>query len=157
DRRLCVALGLIFAGTLGNLYDRLFFGGVRDFLHWYYLVDWPVFNLADCCLVVGAGLLLLQAFQSPPTADEAPGESHVSVPAGARSPVASFGSSPETLLFLRSIRAPPRTAPVPSGRSGTLLAICDPPLRAECSRPKGSRRRPAARATARGGKVPALA
>jgi signal peptidase II len=64
DRFLCLALGLILAGTLGNLYDRLVFGGVRDFLYWYYLIDWPVFNVADCCLVCGAGLLLLQAFFS---------------------------------------------------------------------------------------------
>ncbi|MBI1915499.1 MAG: signal peptidase II [Planctomycetes bacterium] len=71
DRRLCVALGLIFAGTLGNLYDRLFFGGVRDFLHWHYLVDWPVFNFADCCLVFGAGLLLLQAFQPQQSPEDA--------------------------------------------------------------------------------------
>ncbi len=42
------------------------FHGVRDFLHWNYLFDWPVFNLADCCLVCGAGLLLLQAFGSAP-------------------------------------------------------------------------------------------
>jgi len=62
DRFLSIALGLILAGTLGNLYDRVVFGGVRDFLHWYYLVDWPVFNLADCCLVCGAFLLLVQAF-----------------------------------------------------------------------------------------------
>jgi lipoprotein signal peptidase len=62
DRFLALALGLILAGTLGNLYDRVVFGGVRDFLHWYYLVDWPVFNLADCCLVCGAFLLLVQAF-----------------------------------------------------------------------------------------------
>ncbi len=62
DRFLSVALGLILAGTLGNLYDRVVFGGVRDFLHWYYLVDWPVFNLADCFLVCGAFLLLVQAF-----------------------------------------------------------------------------------------------
>ena len=62
DRWLCSALGLILAGTLGNFYDRVWFGGVRDFLHWHYLFDWPVFNVADCCLVVGAGLLLLQAF-----------------------------------------------------------------------------------------------
>jgi lipoprotein signal peptidase len=71
DRRLCIALGLIFAGTLGNLYDRLFFGGVRDFLHWHYLVDWPVFNFADCCLVFGAGLLLLQAFQPQQSPEDA--------------------------------------------------------------------------------------
>lgn len=62
DLRLCAALGLILGGTLGNLYDRIVFNGVRDFLHWNYLFDWPVFNVADCCLVVGAGLLLLQAF-----------------------------------------------------------------------------------------------
>jgi lipoprotein signal peptidase len=62
DPWLCAALGLILAGTLGNFYDRIRFGGVRDFLHWHYLFDWPVFNVADCCLVVGAGLLLLQAF-----------------------------------------------------------------------------------------------
>ncbi len=62
DGWLCAALGLILGGTLGNLYDRVVFGGVRDFLHWNYLYDWPVFNFADCCLVCGAGLLLLQAF-----------------------------------------------------------------------------------------------
>jgi lipoprotein signal peptidase len=62
DPSLCAALGLILAGTLGNLYDRVVFGGVRDFLHWNYLVDWPIFNIADCCLVCGAFLLLLQAF-----------------------------------------------------------------------------------------------
>jgi lipoprotein signal peptidase len=68
DRFLSVALGLILAGTLGNLYDRIVFSGVRDFLHWNYLVDWPVFNLADCCLVCGAFLLLVQAFWSQPAA-----------------------------------------------------------------------------------------
>jgi lipoprotein signal peptidase len=64
DRLLSAALGLILGGTLGNLYDRLVFGGVRDFLYFYY-IDWPVFNVADCCLVCGAGLLLLQAFLVP--------------------------------------------------------------------------------------------
>jgi lipoprotein signal peptidase len=66
DRFLCTALGLILAGTLGNLYDRLVFGGVRDFLRWYYWIEWPVFNLADCFLVCGAFLLLFQAFWSAP-------------------------------------------------------------------------------------------
>jgi lipoprotein signal peptidase len=74
DRWLCAALGLILAGTLGNLYDRIVFQGVRDFLHWNYLFDWPVFNVADCCLVCGAGLLLLQAFgpQARPAAAAEP-------------------------------------------------------------------------------------
>jgi signal peptidase II len=66
DPWLLSSLGLILAGTLGNLYDRVIFQGVRDFFHWYYMVDWPVFNVADCCLVVGAGLLLLQAFRTQP-------------------------------------------------------------------------------------------
>jgi lipoprotein signal peptidase len=65
DRWLCAALGLILAGTLGNFYDRMLFNGVRDFLHWNWYFDWPVFNFADCCLVVGAGLLLVQAFVFP--------------------------------------------------------------------------------------------
>jgi signal peptidase II len=79
DRWLCVALGLILGGTLGNFYDRLMFNGVRDFLHWNYLFDWPVFNVADCCLVVGAGMLLVHAFfagerkpEEPPTAPAEP-------------------------------------------------------------------------------------
>lgn len=44
------AYTLIVAGILGNLVDRLFFGFVTDFidLHW-----WPIFNVADSCLVVG--------------------------------------------------------------------------------------------------------
>ncbi len=73
DRLLSIALGLILGGTLGNLYDRVVFSGVRDFLHAYYhfdwpaiglnyFFDWPVFNLADCCLVIGAGFLLLHSF-----------------------------------------------------------------------------------------------
>lgn len=70
ERGLMAALGLILGGTIGNLYDRLVFGGVRDFLY-FYKVEWPVFNIADCCLVVGAGLLLIQAVFVPPH-DEAP-------------------------------------------------------------------------------------
>jgi signal peptidase II len=67
DWALCASLGLILAGTLGNLYDRVVFGGVRDFLHFYWF-EWPVFNVADCCLVCGAILLLAQAFLSKPDA-----------------------------------------------------------------------------------------
>ena len=65
DGILCAALGLILAGTLGNLYDRIVFHGVRDFLYFYW-IEWPVFNVADCCLVCGAGILLLQAFATQP-------------------------------------------------------------------------------------------
>src|SRR5713226_681133 len=66
DGALCAALGLILAGTLGNLYDRVIFNGVRDFLYFYW-IEWPVFNFADCCLVCGAFLLLGQAFWNQPS------------------------------------------------------------------------------------------
>lgn len=83
DRLLCLALGLILAGTLGNLYDRIVFEGVRDFLHFYWF-EWPVFNFADCCLVCGAFLLLAQAFlarpMTNPSAEEVSSEP-VSIPA----------------------------------------------------------------------------
>ncbi|MBY0459757.1 MAG: signal peptidase II, partial [Gemmataceae bacterium] len=72
ERGLMISLGLILGGTLGNLFDRLVFGGVRDFLFFYkplpLIGEWPVFNVADCCLVVGAGLLLVQAVLVSPAA-----------------------------------------------------------------------------------------
>jgi signal peptidase II len=71
DKWLCTALGLILGGTVGNLFDRVAFGGVRDFLY-FYLIDWPVFNVADSCLVVGAGLLLVQALFGKKKEPEAP-------------------------------------------------------------------------------------
>src|SRR5262249_47103811 len=71
DWSLSNALGLILAGTLGNLYDRVVFNGVRDFLHLHYReFDWPVFNIADSCLVCGAILLLTQALFSRVPADQ---------------------------------------------------------------------------------------
>ena len=65
DLLLCIALGLITAGAVGNFYDRIVFGGVRDFLQFYWF-EFPVFNVADCGLVVGAGLLFVQAMLAPP-------------------------------------------------------------------------------------------
>ena len=86
DRVLCMALGCILAGTLGNLYDRIVFGGVRDFLHFFWF-EWPVFNFADCCLVCGAGLLLLQAFFARQPLDENKGGSNTQIAAAANSNV----------------------------------------------------------------------
>lgn len=60
------SLGLIIGGALGNLYDRLFHPGVRDFLEiinprtGYYL--WPVFNIADVAIVVGVGVYIIWTF-----------------------------------------------------------------------------------------------
>lgn len=50
------ALGLILGGAVGNLIDRLRFGYVVDFLDFRI---WPVFNVADTCVSIGVGLLLL--------------------------------------------------------------------------------------------------
>ncbi len=63
---LTVALGLIMAGALGNCYDRLILGHVRDFVHFH--VDsigfeCAIFNFADNMLVVGAIILVLFALR----------------------------------------------------------------------------------------------
>ena len=53
-----MAYALLLAGALGNLSDRLFRGYVVDFIH---LHHWPIFNVADICIVVGALLFALHA------------------------------------------------------------------------------------------------
>jgi signal peptidase II len=56
-----VGLSLIMGGALGNLWDRMVRGHVVDFLLFYVKrYQWPVFNLADSAIVVGAGLLVLE-------------------------------------------------------------------------------------------------
>jgi signal peptidase II len=56
-----IALSLIMGGALGNLWDRISNGRVIDFLLVYVKrYQWPVFNLADSAIVVGAGLLVLE-------------------------------------------------------------------------------------------------
>ena len=52
------ALGLILGGAAGNLYDRLFFGTVTDFLDFYRgTAHFPVFNVADSAITCGAILI----------------------------------------------------------------------------------------------------
>src|SRR6202046_914864 len=56
-----MGLSLIMGGALGNLWDRLARGRVVDFLLVYIKqYQWPVFNLADSAIVVGAGLLIAE-------------------------------------------------------------------------------------------------
>ena len=69
DLKLTVALGLIMAGALGNCYDRLVFGHVRDFVHFHVdpiHFDCAIFNFADNMLVAGAVLLMLLALRPEP-------------------------------------------------------------------------------------------
>jgi signal peptidase II len=54
-----LGFGLIIGGALGNLIDRIPDGLVTDYVA---VGTFPVFNVADACITVGAGLLLLDAF-----------------------------------------------------------------------------------------------
>jgi len=56
DRRFTAALGLVLAGALGNLYDRLVYGHVRDFID-FYVINYPTFNVADSLICAGVALL----------------------------------------------------------------------------------------------------
>lgn len=58
--RLCIwSMGLIIAGGVGNLIDRMWRGFVVDYLDISPLFRFPVFNFADCCVVIGTVLLLI--------------------------------------------------------------------------------------------------
>jgi signal peptidase II len=61
-----LALSLILGGAIGNLYDRILYGRVTDFLHFYIgFHQWPDFNLADSAIVCGATLLFIDLFFAP--------------------------------------------------------------------------------------------
>jgi signal peptidase II len=62
-----IALSLILGGAVGNLCDRVASGRVVDFLLFYVKqYQWPVFNLADSAIVVGASLLVLEIIFGQP-------------------------------------------------------------------------------------------
>jgi signal peptidase II len=66
-----IALSLILGGAAGNLWDRVLSGRVVDFLLFYVgRYQWPVFNMADSAIVVGAGLLVLEILFSSPKSIE---------------------------------------------------------------------------------------
>ena len=60
---LSTSLALILGGALGNLYDRIFLGYVIDFIDSYYgIYHWPVFNIADASITLGAVFLIFESF-----------------------------------------------------------------------------------------------
>lgn len=95
DRRAWLshlAIGMILAGGVGNLYDRITYGAVRDFLHMFprrnlpFGWSWPggsrevfpwVFNIADVLLLAGMSLLLIVAWRT-----DAAARRHAPGPAG---------------------------------------------------------------------------
>ena len=67
-----VAYGMVIGGALGNIVDRLRFGGVTDFLDFYLgTAHWPTFNLADVFVVCGVGILLIVAGREKVASSEA--------------------------------------------------------------------------------------
>ncbi|WP_106768288.1 signal peptidase II [Paenibacillus faecalis] len=57
---LPTALALVLGGALGNFIDRLFMGEVVDFLQFNFgNYTFPIFNIADSCIVIGVGLIIL--------------------------------------------------------------------------------------------------
>ncbi len=59
----CGGLSLILGGALGNLYDRLVYGKVVDFLDFHAAGwHWPAFNVADSAITVGAAILIVESF-----------------------------------------------------------------------------------------------
>ena len=58
-----LALSLILGGALGNLWDRVAYGHVVDFLDFHAMGwHWPAFNVADSAISVGAGILIAESF-----------------------------------------------------------------------------------------------
>ena len=55
-----VAISMIISGAIGNVYDRIKFGYVRDFIDCHIFdKHWPAFNVADSCICIGVGLWII--------------------------------------------------------------------------------------------------
>jgi signal peptidase II len=69
-----ISLGLLLAGILGNLTDRLIYRHVIDFLlfnlHIRYADPWPAFNVADSCISIAVVLFIIHSFWRQPAASE---------------------------------------------------------------------------------------
>ena len=55
-----LSYGMLLGGIFGNFFDRLIYGSVVDFLDFYILgYNFPIFNLADCFIVIGIILVII--------------------------------------------------------------------------------------------------
>lgn len=63
----CIALALILGGAVGNLYDRVVYHYVIDFIGFHIgPYHWPDFNFADSAIVIGACLLMIEIIRPQP-------------------------------------------------------------------------------------------
>ncbi len=68
SRVLTCGLGLLLGGALGNLWDRVAEGSVRDFIDLYVgQYHWPTFNLADAFICIGVGMVIYAEFKAKST------------------------------------------------------------------------------------------
>jgi signal peptidase II len=96
DTMAHIAIGLILGGGLGNLYDRIFIGRVRDFMHLFpdrhlpFELSWPgsnselfpwIFNTGDALLLTGMGLLMIFFWRQPTPAKQKPEQAKLTPPA----------------------------------------------------------------------------
>ena len=60
EKWMAITLSLILGGAIGNLYDRIAYGYVVDFIDVYYnSFHWPVFNIADSAITIGVVMMLI--------------------------------------------------------------------------------------------------
>jgi signal peptidase II len=72
---LALGLGFVIGGAIGNVVDRVLYGAVVDFFHFYaFGRDWYVFNVADAAITVGVVFLLWDAYKhrGEPNSDREP-------------------------------------------------------------------------------------
>jgi signal peptidase II len=64
SRSLAIGVGFVIGGALGNLIDRLLYGRVADFFHFYgFGYDWYVFNVADIAITLGAVAIIYEVLK----------------------------------------------------------------------------------------------
>ena len=70
ERLSWFGLSLILGGAGGNVFDRIVWGRVTDFLEFYVSTFyWPAFNIADSAICLGIGLMALEMLRKPPSQD----------------------------------------------------------------------------------------
>ena len=80
DKKIVLnGLTLICSGAIGNLIDRVLFKEVIDFLDFFIgSHHWPAFNVADSCITIGVGMMILDSFMGENSAPQTPSKENVS-------------------------------------------------------------------------------